>query len=132
MSNVAQLFNRSTIICQPNPPHKVTCSFVNSSKVPSRQESDSFIRNHSRIALSTSSILRKTASSQGPIQQPITDVSRSVTLQDHRQLHATHVGCNSVDASTHPHSTHHKYTKHMLSHDNNEVFINILNILRTE
>ena len=33
---------------------------------------------------------------------------------------------------THPHSTHHKYTKHMLPHDNNEVFINILNILRME
>ena len=28
--------------------------------------------------------------------------------------------------------THHKYTKHMLPHDNNEVFINILNILRIE
>ena len=33
---------------------------------------------------------------------------------------------------THPHSTHHMYTKHMLQHDNNEVFINILNILRIE
>ena len=32
----------------------------------------------------------------------------------------------------HPHSTHHKYTKHMLPHDNNEVFINILNISRIE
>ena len=31
---------------------------------------------------------------------------------------------------THPHSTHRKYTKHMLPHDKNEVFINILNILR--
>ena len=33
---------------------------------------------------------------------------------------------------TRPHSTHHKYTKHTLPHDNNEVFINILNILRIE
>jgi len=33
---------------------------------------------------------------------------------------------------THPHSTHRNYTKNMLPHDNNEVFINILNILRIE
>ena len=31
-----------------------------------------------------------------------------------------------------PHSTHHRHTKHMLSHDNSAVFINILNILRIE
>ena len=33
---------------------------------------------------------------------------------------------------TPPHSTHHRHTKHMLPHDNNAVFINILNILRIE
>ena len=30
------------------------------------------------------------------------------------------------------HSTHHRHTKHMLPHDKNAVFINILNILRNE
>ena len=30
------------------------------------------------------------------------------------------------------HSTHHRHTKHMLPHDDNADFINILNILRTE
>ena len=33
---------------------------------------------------------------------------------------------------TPPHSAHHGHTKHMLPHDNNAVFINILNILRNE
>ena len=33
---------------------------------------------------------------------------------------------------TPPHNTHHRHTKHMLPHDNNAVFINILNILRIE
>ena len=33
---------------------------------------------------------------------------------------------------TPPHSTHHRHTKHTLPHENNAVFINILNILKIE
>ena len=65
-------------------------SIVNSLKIPSRQESDSNNRNHSRIAISTSSFLRKTTSSRVPISQPTTDVSRDVTISARQATPHTH------------------------------------------